>query len=88
MYHQGSSSLPLSLGLAVKRASTMSFKALPLDRGLCSKAGSQLRTGDYLGAQVDPSGTSFWLAGEKLIYFGTPIPQNCKWATFVKEVRP
>ncbi|MEP7009046.1 MAG: hypothetical protein ABJC13_01860 [Acidobacteriota bacterium] len=89
MYHQGSKDLAMSLGLAVKRASTTIFKALPLERGACNKIGSQIRTGDYLGAQGDPSGATFWLAGEKLVNFG-PDPQHltCQWTTFVKEVRP
>lgn len=33
----------------------------------------QIRTGDTLGAQVDPSGTSFWLAGEKPISLGVGL---------------
>jgi hypothetical protein len=91
VYHQGSTNLPLSLAVAVKRSTTTLFRALPLDQGACSQSGIALRSGDYLGAHVDPSGTSFWVAGEKLFDFDpNPDPQrvNCKWATFVKEVRP
>ncbi len=91
MYHQSSASLAMSLRVAVKRAPTTStFRVLPLDTSACSKPGSQIRTGDYLGAQVDPSGTSFWFAGEKLIYFNEtpPQPPTCRWASYVKEVRP
>ncbi len=90
MYHQSSASLAMSLRVAIKRAPTTStFRVLPLDTSACSNLGSRIRTGDYLGAQVDPSGTSFWLAGEKLIYFGTPPqPRTCRWASYVKEVRP
>ncbi len=88
-YLKGSANLPMSIGVAVKRAPVANFRALLPDSGVCSQAGSQLRTGDYLGAQVDPSGASFWFAGEKLLDFD-PNPQlvNCRWATFVKEVRP
>jgi hypothetical protein len=91
IYHQGSTGLPMSLRVAVKRASATNFNALALDQGACSQTGSVIRTGDFLGAQVDPSGASFWLAGEKLLDFDpNPDPQrvNCRWATFVKEVRP
>ncbi len=88
-YLQGSSNLALGIGIAVKRAPVANFRALLPDSGVCSQAGSQLRTGDYLGAQVDPSGASFWFAGEKLMSFATgPDTSICRWATFVKEVRP
>lgn len=43
------------------------------------------RTGDYVGAQTDPSDmTSFWLAGER----ATAIGGHCRWQTRVLQVAP
>jgi hypothetical protein len=46
----------------------------------------QVRSGDYTGAQLDPSGVGFWLAGEQAI----PIPagSTCQWQTRVIRLNP
>lgn len=43
------------------------------------------RTGDYVGAQTDPSdNTSFWIAGER----ATTIGGGCAWETGIMKVTP
>lgn len=42
------------------------------------------RSGDYSGAQLDPSLTSFWLAGEQAV----PISSACQWRTRIARLVP
>ena len=52
--------------------------------GSCSSTATN-RTGDYSGAQLDPSDlTSFWLAGERNIVLGG----SCQWETRVAKLVP
>jgi hypothetical protein len=46
----------------------------------------QVRSGDYTGAQLDPIGVGFWLAGEQAI----PIPAGgtCQWQTRIIKLNP
>jgi hypothetical protein len=51
--------------------------------GACSQ--SQSRTGDYAGAQTDPSNiSSFWLAGEQSV----TINATCQWRTRIAMLVP
>jgi hypothetical protein len=64
---------------AVQTFAPGSCADLLLDRGL-------VRSGDYTGAQLDPVGVGFWLAGEQAI----PIPTGgtCQWQTRVIKLNP
>jgi hypothetical protein len=42
------------------------------------------RSGDYNGAQLDPSATGFWLAGER----ARTISGSCQWATQIARLNP
>jgi hypothetical protein len=42
------------------------------------------RSGDYSGAQLDPSGVGFWLAGERALVIGG----SCQWETRIVRVNP
>jgi hypothetical protein len=42
-----------------------------------------VRTGDYVGAQTDPTNSSvFWIAGER----ATALSGTCQWQTFIGEI--
>jgi hypothetical protein len=49
-----------------------------------SCAYSFFRSGDYAGAQLDPSLTGFWLAGEQAIL----INGSCQWQTRIARLNP
>lgn len=53
--------------------------------GSCSyTGGGTARSGDYSGAQLDPSLTGFWLAGEQT----TTLNGTCQWQTRVARLNP
>ena len=55
-----------------------------LTQGTCPRSLSN-RTGDYIGAQTDPSDfRSFWFAGER----ATNIGGACQWETRIIGVNP
>lgn len=80
------------LGSAVngKRAGASSFDAVrPLRDGTCGldqvDGGGRNRTGDYVGAQADPSDPrSVWIAGEHATSVGSV---GCTWSTRVSRAR-
>jgi len=64
-----------------------------LANGNCQYLGS--RTGDYSGAQVDPSdSSSFWIAGERVNLYnlqnvtGFPPIWDCAWQTWIGRLQP
>ncbi|MGH6841637.1 MAG: hypothetical protein ACREDV_06025 [Methylocella sp.] len=44
----------------------------------------RVRSGDYSGAQLDPSLSGFWLAGEQ----ATSIGGTCHWHTRIVKIIP
>jgi hypothetical protein len=52
--------------------------------GTCSFTGATARSGDYSGAQLDPSLTGFWLAGEQTALIGG----SCQWQTRIVRLNP
>jgi hypothetical protein len=48
--------------------------------------GGLVRSGDYSGAQLDPSGSGFWLAGEQAIQI--PAAGTCQWQTRAVRLNP
>jgi hypothetical protein len=54
-----------------------------ITNGTCSQTLTN-RTGDYVGAQTDPAGTRFWVAGERAI----PIGGVCVWQTWIQQLTP
>jgi hypothetical protein len=42
------------------------------------------RAGDYSGAQLDPTATGFWLAGEQAVTIGG----SCQWGTRIVRLNP
>jgi hypothetical protein len=79
-------------GANVRLSSAALFKAvnaawsasLTYASGNCSYTGATARSGDYSGAQLDPSLTGFWLAGEQAITIGG----SCQWQTRVARLNP
>lgn len=83
-YHHGSANAPMGVAMAVRPAAGSQFVTLQIDAGSCTKAGGVRRSGDYLGAQADPGGTTVWLAGERL----STQEGTCQWTSIIKEVLP
>lgn len=83
-FHRSSSTSYLSSWWTMKdSASTLFESASPFTTGTCAQSSN--RTGDYIGAQTDPSGVrSFWLAGER----ATTIAGSCQWQTQIIKVVP
>jgi hypothetical protein len=54
-----------------------------ITNGTCSQTLTN-RTGDYVGAQTDPAGTTFWVAGER----ATSIGGACVWQTWIQQLTP
>jgi hypothetical protein len=54
----------------------------PLAQGTCKKPSD--RTGDYTGAALDPTGTTFWLAAER----ATTLGGVCRWDTSIAAITP
>lgn len=53
--------------------------------GSCSYAGGgTFRSGDYSGAQLDPSLFGFWLAGEQAV----TLSGSCQWQTRIARLTP
>ncbi|MEP7011569.1 MAG: hypothetical protein ABJC13_14700 [Acidobacteriota bacterium] len=83
--HMGSASLHHGSGWLTRVSGSAAFSPLNVLRpGTCSRGGSSGKTGDYSGAQADPSGGSLWLAGEN---FG-PAGASCNWQTGIVQVVP
>lgn len=84
-FHRSSAGAFLSSFWTMKDlASTLFEAASPVTVGTCAQTLSS-RTGDYMGAQTDPSDfQSFWLAGER----ATSIAGSCQWQTSVIKVTP
>jgi hypothetical protein len=79
-YHWSASSQFLS-SVVTLRTTLASFF---INSGTCAQTLSD-RTGDYIGAQTDPSDfTSFWLAGER----ATTISDSCQWETQIIKLVP
>lgn len=86
VFLRSSSSTYLSAYWTAKSLSASSFEpSAALSDGICSRLySSGAHTGDYTGAQSDPTGTSFWLAGER----HTLISGICVWETHIIQVTP
>lgn len=81
-FHRSSALSFLSTLWTMKEsASTVFPGALPITTGTCAQ--TTRRTGDYMGAQTDPSDIrSFWLTGER----ATLIGGACQWEMQVIKV--
>jgi hypothetical protein len=54
--------------------------------GTCAQTAYN-RTGDYVGAQTDPGGTTFWVAGEMSIALAAG-GTGCNWGTWIQQLTP
>lgn len=83
VFHRSSSTAYLSSWWTSKILSAINFNpASALTTGTCTSV--QQVTGDYPGAQTDPGGSNFWLAGER----NTMISGICQWETQVIQITP
>jgi len=85
---QRSSSISfLSAWRTGKTLAALGFEpAVAIRNGTCAQTAYN-RTGDYVGAQMDPAGTTFWVAGEMtkaLVAGGT----GCNWGTWIQQLTP
>jgi hypothetical protein len=84
-FHRSSGASYLSSYWTIKALASTTFEAAsPITDGTCAQTISN-RTGDYIGAQTDPSDSNtFWLAGER----ATTINGSCQWQTQIIAVTP
>ncbi len=84
-FHRSSGASYLSSYWTIKALASTTFEAAsPITDGTCAQTLSN-RTGDYIGAQTDPSDSNtFWLAGER----ATTINGSCQWQTQIIAVTP
>lgn len=74
----------LSAWRAGKNLADLAFEApVAITDGTCSQTLTN-RTGDYVGAQTDPAGTTVWVAGER----ATIIGGACVWQTWIQQLTP
>ncbi len=65
-----------------KNLGDLAFEApAAITDGTCSQTLTD-RTGDYVGAQTDPLGATFWVAGER----ATSIGGACVWQTWIQQL--
>jgi hypothetical protein len=84
VFHRSSTASYLSTFWTTKEAASPEFAPpSPLTLGTCAQTRSD-RTGDYLGAQTDPSEDfrSFWVAGAR----ATTINGICQWQTWIGKI--
>lgn len=75
----------LSSAAMIKSINTGWTGVLTYAAGACSyTGGGTFRSGDYSGAQLDPSLTGFWLAGEQTALIGG----SCQWQTRIARLNP
>lgn len=84
-FHRSSTGSYLSSYWTMKELAATRFESATANTvGTCPQTISN-RTGDYIGAQTDPSDNlSFWVAGER----ATTIGGVCQWQTQVQKVVP
>ena len=71
--------------LVMTRSSSAFVSTFFITSGTCGQPFD--RTGDYIGAQTDPSDfNSFWLAGERATTFSGS--SGCKWQTRIIKLVP
>ncbi len=86
-----SASTYLSSAWTAKNAATGSYPAAQaLGTGNCTRLESspEVRTGDYVGTQTDPTNfLTFWISGEHAsVYPPPPAGFTCTWLTRIREV--
>jgi hypothetical protein len=84
-FHRSSTASFLSSYWTMKELAATRFESATANTvGTCPQIVSN-RTGDYIGAQLDPSDLlSFWVAGER----ATTLNALCQWQTQVQKVVP
>jgi hypothetical protein len=84
-FHISSASSFLSSYWTMKDDAAATFESASRNTvGTCAQTLSG-RTGDYIGAQTDPSDfTSFWVAGER----ATTLVGACQWQTQIQKIVP
>lgn len=84
-FHRSSTGSYLSSYWTMKEPAATRFESASANTvGTCPQTISN-RTGDYIGAQLDPSDLrSFWVAGER----ATTLSGTCQWQTRVQKVVP
>ncbi|HEY3247774.1 MAG TPA: hypothetical protein VGK88_05735 [bacterium] len=89
VFQRSSSNQYLRTGYSGKAAAATVFEAAnPMPNGTCplTTFGNPAWTADSVGAQADPGGVAFWLAGERAATI--PDYTGCWWTTDVRKVTP
>jgi len=82
VFQRSAANAYLSAHRTGKNLADLVFEApAPITDGTCSQTLTN-RTGDYVGAQTDPAGVTFWVAGER----ATMIGGACVWQTWIQQL--
>jgi hypothetical protein len=87
VWQRSSTTSFLSAWRTGKTLSALGFEPpVAIRNGTCTQT-AYTRTGDYVGAQTDPGGTTFWVAGEMAIAL-TAGGTGCNWGTWIQQLTP